>query len=90
MVSLENDGILLGTLIRKFRHLELQNLSTIADFRDRQEKSEEQEQQQQEQQEEEDLIIIEEDYKNDPEGEFGCGVCMLYVSVCRRSYYLHV
>ena len=43
-----------------FRHLELLNLSTIADFRDRLEKSEEQQQQE----EEEDPIIIEEDRIN--------------------------
>ena len=59
VAPLEIDPILLGTSIRQFRHLELQNPSTIADFRDRQEKSEEE--QQQEQQEQEDPIIIEED-----------------------------
>ena len=61
---LKNNPILLGMLIQYFRHLELQNLSTIADFRERQEKSEEeweQQEQQQEEEEEEDSIIIEED-----------------------------
>ena len=54
VAPLENDPILSGRSIREFRHLELQNPSTIADFRDRQEKSEEE-------QEEQDPTIIEED-----------------------------
>ena len=65
MVPLENDSILSGTPIWSFRHLELQNPSTIADFRDRREKSEEeqQEQEQQQEQQQEDPIIIEEDFQ---------------------------
>ena len=58
VAQLENDPILSGTLIRQFRHLELQNPSTIADFRDRRGKSEEEEQEEEQQ---EDPIIIEED-----------------------------
>ena len=59
-MPLKNDPFLLSRLIRSLRHLELLNPSTIADFRDRLEKSEEQQQQQ----EEEDPIIIEEDRIN--------------------------
>ena len=63
VVPLKNYPILSGRSIRSFRHLELLNPSTIADFRDRQEKSEEEqeEQEQEQQEEEEDPIIIEED-----------------------------
>ena len=53
VAPLKNDPILLGRLIQSFRHLEHQNLSTIADLRETG-KSEEQEEQ-------EDPIIIEED-----------------------------
>ena len=58
VAPLENDHILSGTLIWSFRHLEIQNPSTTANFRDRWEKSEEEQQQQEEQ---EDPIILEED-----------------------------
>ena len=60
VAQLKNYTILSGRLIWSFRHLELLNPSTIADFRDRLEKSEEQQQQE----EEEDPIIIEEDRIN--------------------------
>ena len=57
LAPLENDPIISGISIQKFRHLQLQNLYTKADFRNRWEKSEEEQQEQ----EEEDPIIIEED-----------------------------
>ena len=59
LAPLENDPIISGISIQKFRHLQLQNLYTKADFRNRWEKSEEEQQEQ----EEEDPIIIEEDLK---------------------------
>ena len=58
---LKNDPILSGRSLWSFRHLELLNPSTIADFRDSGGKSEEQQQQEQQEQQK-DPIIIEEDY----------------------------
>ena len=54
VAPLENDPILLGRLIRSFRHLELQNPSIISYFRQIQDGATIQEEEQEEQDEEHD------------------------------------